>query len=471
MENNFYRFIESDGKRKVKISKSALLKFWENLGFKKMKLPGGNYTLVRITKNSIISEVGREELVQSVRNKLLVEDNVEEVWEAFLDKDYVNKINYLALKPLEEIRLNLSTEDTAFFFFRNGILKVTADKFDIVAYEDYEGYVHESQIINHDIDLNEDQPSKFDDFLRKITGQNSERYRSLTSAMGYLMHSYKDASLTKAVILVDEKLDFSGQANGGTGKSLVAKAVKYMTNAVFKDGKALNQKNNRFFYQDVGLFHRVLIIDDVNIGFEFESFYSVITGEMTVEEKFKSSYKIPFELSPKLLLTSNYMVEGSGGNSDERRRIEIEIYPHYHADLTPFDDFGERFFTDWNDQEWNRFYISMVKYCQGYIKTGIVAHIPINLAGNKLKQNTDPSFVEFADLRLVIPENQISLTLNKGILYDDYRANYPVEARNVTGIRFKKWLDEYCKFKGMDMHHYKSDSNSMIRITKLTETN
>lgn len=208
MENNFYRFIESEGKRKVKISKADLLKFWENKGFRKLKLPGGDYTLVRVTNNSIISEAGNEDLVHSVREKLFAEENGKEVWEAFLSKDYVNKINNLAFEQLAQIRLNLSTKHTAFFFFKNGILKVTADNLDIVNYEDYEGFVHESQIIQHDIDLNEDQPPKFDDFLMKITGQNPERYRSLTSAIGYLLHSYKDPSITKAVILVDETLDF-----------------------------------------------------------------------------------------------------------------------------------------------------------------------------------------------------------------------------------------------------------------------
>lgn len=467
MENNFYRITQSGSKTIVDIYRAKLLKFWDELGFKKLKMPKGGYSLVQIKNNSIISEVQKEELMHAVKYKLLNEDDVPLVWEEFLSGDYINKNNYLALETIRELRLNLSTKNTAYFFFRNGVLKVTPNTMDIIDYNDYQGYIHEDQIIQHDINLENNQQSEFDEFLKKVSGNDEARYQSLTTAIGYLLHSYKDLALTKAIILVDEELDFSGEANGGTGKSIIAKAVQYMTSSIFKDGKALHHKSNRFFYQDINLYHRVLIIDDVNVDFEFETFYSVITGEMQVEEKYKAAYKIPFELSPKLLITSNYMVKGSGGNSDERRRIEIEIFPYYKRDFTPIDDFKHRFFSDWKQEEWNPFFIGMAKYCQNYLRSGIVYPTPINLAENKLKQNTDQSFVEFADLNLIIPTDKDSNTLNKATLYDDYRHAYPVESRNVTAIKFKKWIDEYCKFRGLEAYHFKSDSNNLIKITKI----
>lgn len=470
MENSFYTITNTGNSSKIDISRSKLLEFLEAQGFRKMKLPKSGFKLVKIERNSIIKDARREDLMSSVKKKLMQVDNVPEVWEAFLAGDYIGKNNDLALEQMSISNLNISDKEKSYFYFRNGILLVTVDNMELINYEEYEGLVHEDQIIQHDLDLTkleEKTSSMFEIFLQNISAKDKDRSNYMRSTIGYLIHPYKDPSVTKAVILVDQEIDFSGEANGGTGKSLVAKAIQKMTFSVFKDGKSLNNKGNRFFYQDVSMFHRILILDDVKQDFNFEDYYSVITGEMTVEEKYKAGYTIPFELSPKLLITSNYMIKGSGGASDERRKIEIEVFPHYNIDFTPVDDFKLRFFNDWDSEEWNLFYIDMARYCQIYLKNGIMSTNPINLAENKLKLNTDYSFVEFADLNLMIPEDATSATFNKGLLYESYREKYPVESRNITSIRFKKWIDVYCNTRKLHVHHFKSDSNNMIRISKL----
>lgn len=96
-----------------------------------------------------------------------------------------------------------------------------------------------------------------------------------------------------------------------------------------------------------------------------------------------------------------------------------------------------------------------------------MASRPINLAENKLLIRTDPSFVEFADINLQIPEGSENLVLNKAILYHNYREKYAVEGKFVTMIRFKKWLDIYCKARNINIDHFKSDGNNLIRISKM----
>ena len=226
----------------------------------------------------------------------------------------------------------------------------------MVSYNDFQGTVWKSQIIKRDFTVLKDKNpnSVFEHFLANITGGDNDRFISLQSVMGYLLHPYKDPSFSKAVILLDENIDFSGVANGGTGKSLIATALSQITPMVIKDGKRYNANEN-FVFDDIRPHHRILYFDDVKRNFQFEEFYSIITGSLKVNRKYKDSVLLPPNLTPKLLISSNNMVKGTGGNTDERRRIEFEIAPYYSADFTPRNEFGHVFFEDWDKSEWEQF--------------------------------------------------------------------------------------------------------------------
>ncbi|QOG03491.1 DUF5906 domain-containing protein [Flavobacterium sp. MDT1-60] len=461
----FYSEIQVGNGVKIEIKQSKMIEFWESKGYRNLKMPKGGYQLVKIKNKSIISEAVDEELMHEVKNQLL---NIEEkfnVWTEFVEKDFITKKTKLALDILKEINLNICNAKTAYFFFSNGVLKVTEDEIELIPYEEYGGYVFESQIINHDFVLVEESEklkSDFDAFLRNVTNNKEDRYNYLTTAIGYIIHGFKDSSLTKAVILVDETLDFSGEANGGTGKSIIGRAVSSVTSTLTKDGKSLNTKGNRFFYQDLNYSHKVMYLDDVNEDLNFEDFYSVVTGSLSIEEKHKAPYSIPFEISPKLMISSNYMVKGSGGNSDERRRIEIEIFPYYSKDFTPLDDFGKKLFDDWDVQEYNSFFNDMISYCQKFMCNGIMNSAPINLNENKLILETNMSFVEFADMNITFNSGEDKISKNKATLYNHYRDKYPMESRNVSNVMFKKWLAKWSKRRGYEDSHRKSDGQSIV---------
>ena len=310
MNQNFFR----DGSNgKIEILRSKLAEFLSLQGFKKFKMPKGNYQLFRVQRGRVLFDATFEDLHDVVKNHLLIRENRADVYEAFLRGDYLGKNNFYALEQLPNVRFDCDNPVTAHFFFRNGILKVTPEKREMISYEDFPCYIHESQIIQHDFEILDTEhwfSSDFDAFMKNISGKNKERYYHLTTAVGYLLHSYKDPAFARAVILVDENLNLSGEAMGGTGKSLVATAISKLTSTLNKDGKTISVRGNKFLNQDVSLFHNVVSIDDVLPNFDFDGFYSMITSEMVVEEKFKAPYRIPFALSPKFLVTSNYMVIG-----------------------------------------------------------------------------------------------------------------------------------------------------------------
>ncbi|MBW8359596.1 MAG: hypothetical protein K0M63_07325 [Weeksellaceae bacterium] len=464
---NFYTVVPTNSGIKVTIKNAAVLKYLEMQGIRKLKLPKGGYELVKILRNSILKRVDHEDLMHILKEKIVHIDHREDVWEEFLEGQYLVRSTDLAMERIMDVKLNIATKDQSFFFYSNGIISVKVDAVEIINYEDFEGFVFEDQIIKHNINIPEECPENmFNQFILNVSGGTEARYQQLCTAIGYLIQSYKDPSNTKAIILVDEVLDFAGEANGGTGKTLISKAVSKITPCLHKDGKSIVKTGNRFFYQDVNIGQRVMVIDDVNPNFNFEDFYSVVTGDLIVEQKGKQSYSIPFELSPKLLITSNYVVKGSGGSSDERRRVEIEIAPCYNMENTPIMEFGCRFFDDWDVDMWNVFFNQMFIYCQWYIRCGILTCPSINLKENKLKSETSIDFVEFADCNFVFSEEIDTIKKDKTELYEAFRAKYQYESRTLTPVTFKKWLDRYAKARGMEINHSKSNGKIYVEILK-----
>ena len=173
----------------------------------------------------------------------------------------------------------------------------------------------------------------------------------MESTLGYLQHGYKNLSYCPAVILNDEVI--SDNPEGGTGKGLVMSALAQMKKLVVIDGKAFAFERS-FPYQLVSADTQILCFDDVKKNFDFERLFSVVTEGLTLEKKNKDAIKIPFDKSPKIAITTNYPIKGSG-NSFERRKWELELHQHYNKDNTPVMEFGKHFFADWDDEDWCKF--------------------------------------------------------------------------------------------------------------------
>lgn len=469
---NFYKIRTTDNGSVIDFKIANILKFLENEGYRRLKMPNGGYELVKIEKTSILIFSDNADMVETIRIKLIEIDGQQEVWEEFLERNYLTTQLENAMERITEVKLNQSTKTHSYFFFENGVVETTADKTQLVAYEDFDGFIFKNQIINHSFEIlnfEKCKNSMFEIFLEKITGNEEKRFNHLTTSIGYLLHSHKDKALTKAVILVDEEIDFAGGAEGGTGKTLVSDAISKVVNSVVKDGRSLANNSNRFFYQDIELGHRLMIIDDISTDTHFERFFSVVTGGMIVEKKGKQSFSIPFEISPKLLITTNYMVSGGGGFSEERRKIEVEICPYYRGKSVK-DEFGCTFFADWDYEEWNRFYNKMISYCQKFLQFGILEADPINLVENKLISETDFSFVEFMDSNVILNNEKNLFKEEKSSFFEAYKYKHALETKTLTINMFKKWCNKYALVRAYDIDHLKNNSKSYLQISKKVTT-
>ena len=318
----FEEKLNREGQIEIIINNESLIVFWENLGYCKVIDINNNYKLVLVKRGSIVKEIKEHVLRNEIRD-YTKQINKRSVWAKFLEKDYVVKKLFESFNTIEMNR-NTGNETTGYLYFQNVILKVTSDKVDFIDYENFEGYVWEEEIIKRDFVLIDNNDCVFRDFVILIASEDLERLKSIISIIGYLIHSFKNPSCAKAIILMDSEIDVEfNEANGGTGKSLIGKAVGKIVPNLFIDGKTMKSQD-KFRLSALNSHHRIIFYDDVKKDFDFESLYPLITGDLNFEKKYKNAIVIPSRETPKILITSNYVVKGGGGNAEKRRRLLIQ---------------------------------------------------------------------------------------------------------------------------------------------------
>ena len=450
---NLHTFWKRNEKKEIVFSLVEFRKYLEAEGFAKTYL-GKGYVFIKIS-NNIIKEVTLTQIKDHVLNYIRNIDNPHkvEVEEAILrsttvlEKDLIESIT--TLSP----QINMDNKNKAVFYFNNSVVEVSKDEIRTGDYKTTNGLVWESQVIKRDITIDDKTESDFEKFLFNVAGSNEEKFRSFQSAIGYLLHSYKDSSNAKVVVLCDEKV--TEFPDGRTGKSLFGKAISNVKRSVRIDGKNFTF-DNRFTFQQVNLDTQVLEFNDVKKDFDFENLFSVITDDMSIENKGQKPFVIPFSKSPKILASTNYTIRGLG-SSFRDRLFEIEFSDFYNEAHRPIDDFGKRFLDDWDESEWNAFYNFMFKCVKIYLDKGLIYPINVNLQMRKLIDSTSREFVEFMETQ------DLSDGRIKKILYENFQHNYP-DYLWLKQNTFSKWLKSYCEIRGLKLYENRSNGNTIVLI-------
>ena len=289
-----------------------------------------------------------------------------------LTKKFVNQLNKIDVVAFKD------TKDVCHFFFKNGVLKIFSngeqrfcglDEIDVG-----DSRIWKTSVLDMEyraFGRTDYKDGVFYKFCQNVVGEDGIEY--LMRALGYLLHSYKNPSNPKAIIFSEGQQDDSLQANGGTGKSLIAvKALQIFRTVSTVDGKAYDPKN-RFKFQGIKEEADIAALEDVPYNFKYEDIYNFITGDSEFERKNMTTVIVPFERSPKFIITTNYGIPVHG-ESDLRRRCVIGFKNHYSSRYTPYDEFGHNLFSDWKDErtdEWQKFFLFMAECVKLYFAKGI----------------------------------------------------------------------------------------------------
>lgn len=155
----FWQATESeDGKVKYEISNACLFQFLSAVGFYKMPTLGKVAYRYVFVKDKVIDVIDETEIVGRVRAFLInfLYENPE-YYTIALENMILRSKQFPAdsFQNLESIHPNFKafTATSEYFFFRNGIVKVTADAIEKLSPDECEYYVIKSKVIQHDITL------------------------------------------------------------------------------------------------------------------------------------------------------------------------------------------------------------------------------------------------------------------------------------------------------------------------------
>ena len=449
-ENAKQTFWTKNEKGIIKIVHILFKQFLEDSGFYKYCPEGGkNYVFVKVT-NNLIDHTSEKEIKDFVLNHLLELDDVT-VYNYFADNTRFFKEEFLSMLSTIDIYFIEDTKDAAYLYYKNCAVKISKDEIVSIDYLDLGGYVWKDHVIDRNFNMCDvTDRCNYRQFIRNICGQDESRAQSMESTIGFLLHGYKNLSFCPAVILNDEVI--SDNPEGGTGKGLFMNALSCMKKLVVIDGKSFTFERS-FAYQLVSADTQILCFDDVKKHFDFERLFSVVTEGLTLEKKNKDAIKIPFSKSPKIAITTNYAIKGSG-NSFARRKWELELHQYYSKAFTPLDEFGKLMFGDWNDDDWCEFDNYMIGCLKNYLRTGLVKSKFVNLKIRQLSAETSHDFIEWCGLVEGQERNQMLVTgqrLYKNDLYLDFINEYPdygPKAKlTISRTRFYKWLVAYGLYK------------------------
>jgi len=358
-----------------------------------------------------------------------------------------NKGIIISLQECEIPHL-MDTKTKSYHFYKNGILKVEeASDFTLISYENAKGFIWKEEIKDRDFHILNDQDiekAMFSKFLKNITN-DEDHFISLCSAIGYLIHGYKDERKPICIIINDENLVDEGKPEGGTGKGLIVKAISQIIEKAMYNGKNSDFTNNKFAFQNVRVTTRAIVIDDAPRNFDLEALFSVLTDDMPIERKHKEVKVIPYEISPKFVITTNYSIKGTS-SSYKRRRFDTFLTNYYSDIKTPSDEFGCEFFHGWDFEEWKLFDFFMMGCLRIYLTEGLITFENEALRLKMLKNETSSDFFELMEERFNLKNILYSYNAVRQILISEYGEKYYFLEKNKRKI--VEWVEMYAGEKG-----------------------
>lgn len=495
-------------------------KFLQNRGFWRIHMKSGKWEFVRI-----------ENRVVEVVDNYAIKDFVSEFTEELKRDDVMNMVyrggpQYLGHEKLSNLKYTYPVFEKAektsqCMFFQDKIWEINAEGIKEVAYGELKEHVWKEKIINFDADIISEglidftritkenvsqfldhEPGDFkinltpqgrrcdflmfllrtSDFFKKDVNKRSTREHTdkevaimekhllnKLTAIGFLLHDYKNESELKAVICMDARMSEVGSSNGRTGKSLFGRAVEQVIPQVYIAAKNKKITEDNFLFGEVTEKTKNVFLDDVRANIDFEFFFPLITGKLKVNPKGSQPFTLQQEDTPKLLITTNHAINGEGASFRDRQAFVAfsDYYDDYHK---PIDDFGVNFFSEWGKEQWNLFYNLMASCLQLYFRSireswsgpnqGIIEPPMDSLDKRKLRQLMGEDFLIWAESYFSkdegIPDNPDDINstgfLNQRVVRKDafndlLEKNFNMR-KWMNPSNFGKRIKYYCKYKG-----------------------
>ena len=416
-------------------------------------------------QDNIMQFVDPKQVAIDIQNRL---EDIDDQWAKDIleiinnPRDRIFTSDYLSgLKTIKE-DLHCDTEDKSYIYYANCYVEITKNNVITKDYKELDKPVWRKSIVctnpnsittehrkqrSFKIETQEDiniyEHLDFYHFVKNINNQDKKAILRFETAIGFLLHRYKNPDCNKAIILHDKA--YSGGANGRTGKSLSASCLQYIRNVVEQDGEKFNQ-TSAFRFDKINYDTEIYFLNDIDENLNFRTFYNAITNSWDIEKKGQSSISIPFEKSPKIIITTNYAV-GDTNDSDVDRKREIGLHKHYRPDFHPSDEFGRRFFDHYDDIDWLMYDYYMIHCIQMYLSYGLYDYKEEEEEHTKLIHRIGKDFFDFCEDFFIAETGKFGNTQAK----NQYCISIGCKTESITNAEFLNKIKKYCEYKKINL--------------------
>lgn len=279
-------------------------------------------------------------------------------------------------------------------------------------------------------------------------------------AVGYMLHAYKSPSRAWAPFAMDNRIGEKGECNGRSGKSFFFVTLANFLRRVSISGRwGKKIFDNPHIYEQVNRYTDFILIDDLDSTVKLESFYDMITGEITVNPKNNAIFTLSFEESPKIAFTSNYVPEKFDAST--MARLLPMVFSDYYHEATAesdyietrrvYDDFGRDLFTkSYTNDEWNadiNFLLQCLSFYFSAISSGEKVLPPMDtIIKRKLLADIDGDFKDWAEVAFAPGSPNLNCKVIKEDLLADFQRHAGGHARNMSMSAFTRKLKSFTEF-------------------------
>ena len=473
------------GKTEYKFSYDDCVTFLTNNGFYKYRLDN-KYQLIHVVGKfiSIVEETKiREYIFRFLKTEPQEFKQVREMMrrgaKTYLSTHLFEQLDYF------EPDIKRDDKNNCYIYFRNCYLQVTAAGVVKKNYEDLTGYIWTEQMIDFDYHESDYSEGDFFQFIslsmnsyllgadgpvfkmegdeKEVTEEDLElahkRMQAVATGIGYMLHGWKDPSNCKALVAVDKSKSKHGEPNGRTGKSLLAKGFNKMIPTCTIDGPNFKFDKD-FAFQRVNVDTKLINFNDVTRNFDFNKLFGMITEEFSFEKKRLDAITIPFKDSPKFYVSTNFTLKGEG-ESNIGRQFIIEFGNYFTSAKTPVTVFGKRFFDEWDEVEYCRFYAFMVSCIRAYLNNGLVDFPMDSYAERKLIDMAGPDFIVWMDEIVEFGDENKSAEFEKKELLINYREMSGLDKTTPNGMT--KFVEMYAQLRGYVINKHAASTGFRVR--------
>ncbi|MCP9199013.1 hypothetical protein MKO06_03775 [Gramella sp. GC03-9] len=421
-------------------------------------------------KNNIVEITTPEKIYKFCYNYIsqFQETNIESAFIKQGTSYLIKNKGIVTLLPELGIPLVRDSINISYKFYKNGIVKIELNKpLELIEYKDAPGFVWKDSIQKRNIHLHIaskklGDKAMFEKFIENLSN-DSNHFNSICSALGYAIHTFKDARKPICLIFNDEVQTDTSKPQGGTGKGLIVKGISEIVGKAAYNGKNSDFTNNKFAFQHVCDSTGIILIDDAPRNFAFESLFSVLSDDLPVEVKHQPVRIVPFKNSPKFVITTNYTIKGDSP-SYKRRRFDIFLRNHYSDTFQPNDEFDCEFFHGWDEEEWNLFDHFMFECLKTYLDQGLIPYNSESLRLKMLCNETSVDFYELMEEHFNHLEVKMLYQTVRNKLIKEYGSDYKYIDNNKNLII--DWISRYAEFKGYQIAKKRANKGNTFIFSK-----